>query len=219
MPSSRPVAIPYVVDIVRQVTPNSILDVGVGFGKYGHLFREYTDIVASERQPERYERTHWQCRIDGVEVFQNYLTPMHEYLYDHVYIGEANGVVTQIPDATYDMVWMGDVIEHFDKQVGIQVIQQAKRIAKKVVVLATPNRFVPQDALVENEHERHLSYWTKKDFEALGSCRVADLADDVRIAVMAIDGQPLPAISIRHATVKLRLYRWWKRLCSRKEYP
>ena len=51
MPSSRPNTIPTVIHIVKQLRPSSILDVGVGFGKWGHLFREYTDIVAA-RRPE-----------------------------------------------------------------------------------------------------------------------------------------------------------------------
>ena len=48
MPSSRPNTIPTVIHLVRQIKPKSILDVGVGFGKWGHLFREYTDINEAE---------------------------------------------------------------------------------------------------------------------------------------------------------------------------
>ncbi len=39
MPSSRPNIIPIVIHLIRQLKPRSILDVGVGFGKWGHLFR------------------------------------------------------------------------------------------------------------------------------------------------------------------------------------
>ncbi len=54
MPSSRPNTIPTVIHLVRQLKPKSILDVGVGFGKWGHLFREYTDINEAENDPARY---------------------------------------------------------------------------------------------------------------------------------------------------------------------
>ena len=54
MPSSRPNTIPTVINLLRQLKPQSILDVGVGFGKWGHLFREYTDILEAEHEPARY---------------------------------------------------------------------------------------------------------------------------------------------------------------------
>jgi hypothetical protein len=53
MPSSRPTTIPVVIHLLRQIRPRSILDVGIGFGKWGHLFREYTDINEAERDPAR----------------------------------------------------------------------------------------------------------------------------------------------------------------------
>ena len=67
MPSSRPNTIPTVVHLLRQLKPQSILDVGVGFGKWGHLFREYTDIIEAEHDPARYQRKNWRIRIDGIE--------------------------------------------------------------------------------------------------------------------------------------------------------
>src|SRR5437667_436455 len=91
MPSSRPNPIPTVIHLLRQLKPQSILDVGVGFGKWGHLFREYTDILEAERDPARYERKNWRVKIDGIEGHASYLTEMHRYLYDEIHIGEAGG--------------------------------------------------------------------------------------------------------------------------------
>src|SRR5262245_23881925 len=82
MPSSRPNTIPTVIHLIRQLKPQSILDVGIGFGKWGHLFREYTDIHEAEHEPARYERQNWRVRIDGIEGFARYVTPMHRYLYN-----------------------------------------------------------------------------------------------------------------------------------------
>ena len=88
MPSSRVNHVPAIIGLIRQLQPASILDVGVGFGKWGHLFREYTDIVAAEHEPRRYEREHWQVRIDGLEGHAPYITPMHRYLYNEIHLGE-----------------------------------------------------------------------------------------------------------------------------------
>src|SRR6266576_1439871 len=89
MPSSRPNIIPTVIHLVRQLRPRSILDVGVGFGKWGHLFREYTDILEAEHDPARYQRENWQVRIEGIEGHAAYLTPMHQYRYDRIHAGGA----------------------------------------------------------------------------------------------------------------------------------
>jgi len=106
MPSSRPNTIPTVIHLIRQLKPRSILDVGVGFGKWGHLFREYTDINESERDSKRYERNNWKVRIDGIEGNASYITDMHRYLYNEIHLGNARTVLRELPD--HDIIFMGD---------------------------------------------------------------------------------------------------------------
>ena len=43
MPSSAPDVIPAVVNLVWELAPRSILDIGAGNGKYGVLFRDYLE--------------------------------------------------------------------------------------------------------------------------------------------------------------------------------
>ena len=57
------------LDALGERQPLRILDVGVGFGKWGHLFREYTDINEAEHDPARYARENWRVQIDGIEGF------------------------------------------------------------------------------------------------------------------------------------------------------
>src|SRR5437870_6284913 len=103
MPSSRPNTIPTVLHLVRQLKPRSILDVGVGFGKWGHLFREYTDILEAEHDPARYQRANWQVRVDGIEGFARYITPMHRFLYNEIHVGDATTLIKALP--AYDLVF------------------------------------------------------------------------------------------------------------------
>src|SRR5580765_520709 len=110
MPSSRPNIIPTVIHLIRQMRPQSILDVGIGFGKWGHLFREYTDILESENDPERYQRQNWKVRIDGIEGFPAYVTDMHRFLYDDIHIGNACDLIPALP-LNYDLIFLGDIIE------------------------------------------------------------------------------------------------------------
>src|SRR6185503_3287523 len=164
MPSSRPNTIPIVIHLLRQLQPRSILDVGVGFGKWGHLFREYTDINEAERDPKRYQREHWQVRIDGLEGHAAYLTDMHRFLYNEIHVGDALAVLPTL--ARYDLVFLGDIIEHFEKARGRQLLDETLRHANQAVVLTTPKYETAQDDLCQNELERHRSLWSARDFRA-----------------------------------------------------
>jgi hypothetical protein len=187
MPSSRPTTIPVVIHLLRQLRPQSILDVGVGFGKWGHLFREYTDINEAEREPNRYQRQHWQVRIDGIEGHAPYLTEMHRYLYNEVHVGDARSVLAGLP--IYDLVFLGDIIEHFDKPAGIDLLQLALEHAAKAVVVSTPKFETDQENLCGNELERHRSLWAARDFRRWPRAQVKTVGGDTLIAVLPRPGQ------------------------------
>ena len=127
MPSSRPTTIPVVIHLLRQLKPRSILDVGVGFGKWGHLFREYTDINEAERDPARYQRENWQVRIDGIEGHAAYLTDLHRFLYNEIHVGDAAELLPRLP--RYDLIFLGDIIEHFEKEAGRRLLDEALSLA------------------------------------------------------------------------------------------
>ncbi len=61
MPTSRFQVIPDILSLLQREQPRSILDVGVGFGKYGLLIRDILEIPF-----ERYNKQQWICQIDGV---------------------------------------------------------------------------------------------------------------------------------------------------------
>jgi hypothetical protein len=186
MPSSRPNTIPTVVHIVKQLQPASILDVGVGFGKWGHLFREYTDIVAAEHNPKRYKRKHWRVRIDGIEGHPAYLTPLHRFLYNEIFIGDARRIVRQIPH--YDLIFLGDIIEHFTKRDGLWLLQRCIAKATKAVVISTPRHETLQPDLCGNELERHRSIWSESDFKALPDATVKTIDGDTLLVVITRRG-------------------------------
>jgi hypothetical protein len=187
MPSSRPNTIPVVIHLLRQIRPRSILDVGVGFGKWGHLFREYTDINEAERDPARYERAHWQVRIDGIEGHAPYLTEMHRFLYNGIHVGDAREILPRLP--VYDLVFLGDIIEHFDKPAGTELLNHALAHAGKAVVVSTPKFETEQDELCDNELERHRSLWSARDFRRWPGAQVQTVDGDTLIAILPKPGQ------------------------------
>src|ERR1051326_2477501 len=133
MPSSRPNTIPTVIHLVRQLKPQSILDVGVGFGKWGHLFREYTDILEAEHAPPRYQRENWQARIDGIEGHAAYLTEMHRFIYNKVFVGGARVLMRTV--YRYELIFMGDILEHFEHADGRQLLHDAMEKSNQAVIL------------------------------------------------------------------------------------
>jgi hypothetical protein len=182
-----------VIHLVRQLKPRSILDIGVGFGKWGHLFREYTDILEAEGDPKRYQRENWQVRIDGIEGFPDYLTDMHRYLYNQIHIGDARLIISQIP--TYDLIFLGDVLEHLNKQDGSQLLRDAYARANQAVIVSTPKYETDQGDLCGNELERHRSLWTELDFRQFENARVKTIDRATLLVALAKPGAPALKLS------------------------
>jgi hypothetical protein len=186
MPSSRASTIPYVVSVIRQLRPDSILDVGVGFGKWGYLFREYTDVTASEAEPERYRKENWKTRIEGIEGYEPYLHTGHEFIYDRIHVGNVADVLPEL--GRYDVIFFGDIIEHFTKEVGTQLLRAALDHAEQAVLVTTPRLETGQGEEVGNPLERHQSLWTPADFRAIGDCQVILSDADTLVAAYSRPG-------------------------------
>jgi len=183
--TSAPYAIPVVVHAVRQLRPRSILDVGTGFGKYGVLFREYTDIWDAD-EASHLKRNAWRTRIDGIEVYPLYLSPVHDYIYDHVYVGDVSQVIDDL--GHYDLVFMGDVLEHFAKAEGDRLVRKLFDHADKCVLLTYPRRAKRRGGLLGNEAEAHRSEWNRRDFSPYP--RVAYTVLEGRADVVALAKPP-----------------------------
>lgn len=148
MPSSALAVVPTVLNHMVTLDPGSILDVGAGFGKYGVLFREYCP-----RHP-------W---VVGVEAWEPYVAAHRlRGIYDHLYVAD----VLALDDHTLnscDAVFMGDVIEHLDKDEALALLG---RISRPVVINTPEHFFHNGDNLPWTE--THRSHWTLDDFRATG---------------------------------------------------
>lgn len=87
--------------------------------------------------------------------------------------GVASELLPRLPDASFDSVFMMDVIEHLTKEDGQDLIRHAERLACKQIVLFTPWGFLPQryeDNDVDGwgmrggHWQAHRSGWTPDDF-------------------------------------------------------
>lgn len=154
MPSSAIRQINEISELIYYSQPTKILDIGIGCGKYAFLSREYLD------KPYDQEKTF--ITIHGVEAHSQYLRPIHNLLYDKIFTGDVLDIFNDL-DFDYDLVLLVDVIEHFDKEVGLTLIKKLLERTKNLVI-ATPDGFIEQVEVYDNEYEIHKSGWAKEDF-------------------------------------------------------
>ena len=71
-------------------------------------------------------------------------------------------------EKSFDAVIASDVIEHTTKAQGRKLIAAMERIAKKKVIICTPNGFLKQDAYDHNPMQEHKSGWTVAEMRGQG---------------------------------------------------
>ena len=160
MPTSQLYQIPKVVECIVAADPATILDIGVGFGKYGFLAREYLEVWDHSKPYSTFTR-----RIDGIEIFPDYLTPIHTFVYDEVFRGDAREVVPKL-ERSYDLVLAVDVLEHFSAEEG-RMLLETMLARNRGVLVSVPRDLGEQEDVFGNEHEAHHALWSVKDFKAL----------------------------------------------------
>jgi SAM-dependent methyltransferase len=158
MPTSHYLFIEDMLKDLHLIMPKKILDVGIGFGKFGFLFREMTDIYMGN-----VFKKDWKTRIDGIEIFEPYIEKHQRHIYSNIYIGDASKVIDSL-DNDYDLIFCGDVIEHLPKKEGIDFIKKLNEKCKHLYISIPVGEYWIQNSLYGNDHEKHLSVWDNKDF-------------------------------------------------------
>lgn len=192
MPQSDTYNIPWVIQLLIQINPSSILDIGIGNGSYGFLSRQYLDIAR-----ERLSRDKWELIIDGIEVFPNYKNPVWDYFYNNIIIGNILDLVGEID--SYDVILLLDVIEHFSKEDGTWLLEE---LLKKTdyVIISTPKATYTQGEAFGNIYESHLSEWRHDDFDEFNSvqfevdvCHIIVISKD-KVSLSKIKNNRIPRL-------------------------
>jgi SAM-dependent methyltransferase len=160
MPTSHPMQINEILNMIITLNPSSLLDVGVGFGKFGFLAREYLELWDGR---EAYND--WQRRVDGIEAHAAYITPLQRQLYNDIHIGDARQILPRLQHR-YDLVLLVDIIEHFSLKDGTALLQQCLRVGRNLLVV-TPRNFFPQQAAFGNDFEKHQFHWKEEHLKPL----------------------------------------------------
>lgn len=112
---------------------STILDIGCGHGFYHKLL------------------SHHFKKFDAVEVWEPYI---EEYdlkkLYDNVF----NVDILNFEFDHYDIIIMGDILEHLSREDGVNLLNKLKDKCKELIVVVP--YYLPQDEVFGNKYEIHL---------------------------------------------------------------
>jgi glycosyltransferase involved in cell wall biosynthesis len=182
----------------------SILDIGCG--------------IAPQRYAEADKYTY-------VEPFADYLpqlldtvnqrTGLHQVL-NHTW----KGALPMIADRSFESIFILDVIEHLEKEDGVELLKQTLSKATKQVVIFTPYGFIEQEhpdgidawGYKGGDWQKHRSGWVPDDFEGdwtfiicpnyFGSNNVGIPYDEPKGGFFAIKNIEIPTVSLILPTFK-----------------
>jgi SAM-dependent methyltransferase len=155
----------------------SVLDVGCGRdGRLADLLTRGTHLVGVDLVPE---------------------TPNG---YDEYIQLDIRQLGMRFNDDEFDCAVALDVIEHLTKSAGMKLIADLERVARRRIVVFTPNGFLPQEPYDGNPHQAHVSGWSVEEMRGLG------------FAVVGINGW-------RPLRTERAAFRFWPRaLCARLSF-
>jgi hypothetical protein len=197
MPFSQSEQISAIVGYAQELQPMSVLDVGTGMGVYGFLLRtnlEHINLFDINGADARLrDRSGWQRRIDGIEGFPAYVTPVHEYAYNDLFLTDAFSALARIESDTYDLVLAIDILEHFEKEDGKRFLAECRRVSRTACLVSTPKEFIPQE-IEANPLEDHRSHWSLAELQDCGFTGViADTLSWIVTASTALPRSSTPA--------------------------
>lgn len=151
MPYSAMVFDRHVATLLQRIVRASVLDIGPGAGKYGMIIKALRDSGVAIGASTALE-------IDAGYIEQFKLAD----LYDEVRQGDATKLPDIGPNASWDMVILGDVLEHFRKSLGVDLLDYLY-YRVKYLVLVVPVDYI-QGAADDHAQEAHISLWYADDF-------------------------------------------------------
>ena len=149
--------------VLPLVAGKTVLDLGCGYGHWGHLLR--THYFSDD--PAR------TARITGVDIHEgNVAFCRSTGVYDELGCADAVEFLGRQPAAAFDTIIATELIEHLPKAAGERLLGEIIRVAARAAVLSTPNwKYLRPGAATMtgyNEHEHHVSWWTAAEFRRAG---------------------------------------------------
>lgn len=112
---------------------------------------------------------HRNFKSEGIDIFKKTLNESKKRkLHDSYRLGDITKLTKIYKKNSFDACVAIDVIEHFTKKEALKLIGDMESIAKKKVILLTPNGFYEQDDYDGNPYQQHKSGWRTDELARLG---------------------------------------------------
>lgn len=136
-----------IVPHLKSLKRKSFLDVGCGFGCWGHKIRAYSD----------------PSYLVGIDVWKPYLLKIkHKKIYDDLILADA--LHLPFKEKSINIILACEIIEHLPKFKGKIFLNTLEKISTDKIILSTPNFRYLQDEVRGNPFEKHISFWRYSDF-------------------------------------------------------
>lgn len=142
MPTSSPSGKKQIRQWISKQKINKVLDVGCGEGTYPKLLKEQYDIL---------NNAEWW----GVEAWTNYINEYNLNSLYNVIINDDARKINWSALPKFDLVIFGDILEHMTKEESQELVANALR-KSKFVVISIPIVYSPQGAYGGNPFEIHV---------------------------------------------------------------
>jgi 2-polyprenyl-3-methyl-5-hydroxy-6-metoxy-1,4-benzoquinol methylase len=137
MGTSHPENKDWVKEKIVQLNPKTILDIGAGNGTYYDLLKPVLDQ---------------DTIIDAVEIWQPYIDEFNLHSkYNNLYKTD----VREFKNFGYDLVILGDVLEHMTEYDAVELWESISKMAKYAII-SIPIIHYHQDAVNGNPYEVHV---------------------------------------------------------------
>lgn len=159
--TSFPENIPSIAKAIKESNPKRILDVGSAFGKYSILAREaILSGRAESLDLEPVDDLVIGC-VEMAKYFHN--IPYHEKLYQmHYHMDVRNIEWNDMPK--FDLALMIDVIEHWPKEQGKEIINKMLNHGMKILISTPKEVYMYKEDYYGKDCPKHETQWHAEDF-------------------------------------------------------
>ena len=130
----------------------------------------------------------------GLDIYPPYIVESSRARIHQAYL---LGDMRELPfkSAAFDCVVGIEILEHLNKTDGLLLLKEMERVARKKIILTTPNGFLPTySGPQDNPSERHLSGWSYQEIKQLGF-KIRGI-NGLKILWVVKGGQAVPRIRI-----------------------
>lgn len=151
MPYSSKLLDSEILNILKEIKPLKVYDIGAGAGKYGSMIRKNTIEVK---------------KLIGIEIDMDYIERFKlNDIYDEILQMSVMDLISgKFYDTNFGTIIIGDCIEHLKKSEGIDLLNFLVYRTKWILV-QYPFKYL-QNTFEGKHQEAHISVWDDKDFES-----------------------------------------------------